>query len=187
MIKPHLYLDTCIILDGILGRRQASIQLLEQAKSEVENGNWECSTSRWTIIELLDNLQEERYVENLRIEGYLFSAIRRVLGNRRQKEAGLQLPDLDDIWIKVREYLTGDYSFIATKHPTNVDFWDKAEDFCASTNIGSTDSIHLTSAILMGCNILVTTDGDFIAIANRYLSAVHPSDIDLAIRRLNRY
>ena len=186
MIKPHLYFDTCIILDGILERRQASIQLLEQAKIEVSNGSWECSTSRWTIIELLDNLQEERYVENLRLEGYLFSAIRRVLGNRRQLDAGLQLPDLDAIWKQVREYLKGDYSFITTQHPKNVDFWDKAEDFCASTNLGSTDSIHLTSAILMGCNVLVTTDQDFIAIANRYLTTVQPADVDTAIKKLNR-
>lgn len=186
MIRPHLYFDTCIILDGILKRRQASMRLLEQAKIEVSNGTWECSTSRWAIIESLDNLQEERYVENLRIEGYLFSAIRRVMGNRRQQDAGLKLPDLDTIWQEVRRYLTGDYAFIATQHPTNVDFWDKAEDFCASTNLGSTDSVHLTSAMLIGCNILVTTDGDFITIANRWITTVPPADVDIAIRKLNR-
>ena len=185
-VIPHLYFDTCVILDGILGRRQSSSQLLTQAKKEVKNGNWKCSTSRWTIIELLDNLQEERYVENLRIEGYLFSRIRSVLGNRRQKEAGLKTPDLDDIWREVHNYFTDEYSFIVTEHPTTVKLWDKAEDFCASTNLGSTDSIHLASAILMGCNILVSTDQDFISIANGWLPTILPADIDIAIRRLNR-
>ena len=98
----------------------------------------------------------------------------------------MKLPDSDAIWQEVRRYLTGDYAFIATQHPTNVDFWDKAEDFCASTNLGSTDSVHLTSAMLIGCNILVTTDGDFITIANRWITTVPPADVDIAIRKLNR-
>lgn len=184
-VVPHLYFDTCVILDGILGRRQSSSLLLTQAKMEVDEGNWKCSTSRWTIIELLDNLQEERYVENLRIEGYLFSRIRSVLGNRRQKEAGLKRPDLDGVWKKVHDYITNEYSFIVTEHPITVELWDKAEDFCASTNLASADSIHLASAIIMGCNILVSTDQDFISIANDWLPTILPADIDIAIRRLH--
>src|SRR5208283_2966821 len=106
MIKPHLYIDSCIILDAILKRRDASKALLSQAEQEVKQGNWLCSSSRWTMIELFDNMQEELYVKNLRIEGNLWSNISRKLHSRRQKEAGLKRPELDSIWKELHEITT---------------------------------------------------------------------------------
>jgi predicted nucleic acid-binding protein len=182
MQKPHLYIDTNVILDAILERKQASSIFLEQAKKN----NWKCSTSRWTMIELLDNMQEERFVEDLRIEGYLFSRIRGLLGNRRQKEAGLKKPELDQVWKVLHDKLSNEYSFIKFKHPLTVSFWDKAEDYASSSNIGATDSIHLATALRIRCNILVTSDQDFIAIANEYILATLPSGIDIALAKLNR-
>ncbi|MFC1916790.1 type II toxin-antitoxin system VapC family toxin [Chloroflexota bacterium] len=185
METPHLYLDTGILLDGILKRKQASLQLLEQAKLEVSRGNWLCSTSRWTIIEVLDNIQEERYVEKLRIDGHLLSRIRSLLGNRRQKEAGLKLLELDKVWLTVHDYIDNNCSFISCSHPRTVKMWDKAEDYCGATNIGSTDALHLASAVLIGCNVLVSNDQDFIAIANEYIFACHPHEVDTTISKLN--
>lgn len=185
MVVPHLYFDTCIILDAIYNRREASSLLLTQAKQEVEQGNWLCSTSRWTIIELFDCMQEELFVKNLRIEGNLWSNISRRLHTRRQMEAGLQKPSLNSIWKKLHELITRQYSFIEFKYPKDETMWNIAEDYCGGTNIGSTDSLHLAAAIEIGCNILVTTDQDFIAIANQYIATVPPSGVDLAIAKLN--
>jgi predicted nucleic acid-binding protein len=177
--RPHLYLDTCIILDAIYNRRrQTSNVLLARAKEEVEQGNWLCSTSRWTMLELFDNMQEELFVTSLRIEGNVWSNISRKLHTRRQKEAGLKKPDLDSIWRRLQELITKDYSFIQFKYPKDVAMWDKAEDYCGGTNIGSTDAIHLASALEIGCNILVTTDQDFLPIANNYIISVLPENID---------
>jgi predicted nucleic acid-binding protein len=185
MIKPHLYLDTCIILDDVYGRRQSSKLLLEQAKKEVEQGNWLCSTSRWTMVELFDNMKEELYVKNLRADCELWSSIGRKIGNRHQKEA-LTKPELDTIWKQLHEYTTEKYPFIKFKYPITEAMWNKAEDYCSGTNISSPDALHLASALEIECNILVSTDGDFMAIAKDYINTVQPSDIDKAISKLNR-
>lgn len=89
-MKPHLYLDTCIFLDAIYNRRDASKMLLTKAKREVEQGNWLCSTSRWTMIELFDNIQEELFVKNLRIDGILWSDISRKLHTRRPERSWIK-------------------------------------------------------------------------------------------------
>jgi len=187
MIQPHLYLDTCIILDAIYNRRAASNSLIKQAKNEVERGNWLCSTSRWTVIELFDNMQEELFVKNLRVEGNLWSNVNRKLHTRRQTGAGLKKPELTSIWKQLHELTNNQLSFIQSQHPLNDAMWNKAEDICGTTNIGSTDALHLASALEIGCNILVTTDQDFITIANinADIIAVPPSEVDLAITKIN--
>jgi len=188
MIKPHLYLDTCIFLDAIYNRRDASKQLLAKAKHEVKQGNWLCSTSRWTMLELLDTMQEELFVKNLRIDNMRWSHISRKLHTRRQQAAGLQKTELDSIWNTLRNKITKDYSFIEFKYPKNVAMWDEAEDICGGTNLSPEDSLHLAAAMEIGCNILVTTDQDFIAIANqyvKYIRTVPPSEVDTAIAKLN--
>lgn len=76
------------------------------------------------------------------------------------------------------------FSFIKSKHPLTESMWDKAEDYCGVTNLSAADSLHLAAAIEIGCNILVTTDQDFIAIARDYIRTVPPSDVDLEIAKL---
>jgi len=192
MAIPHLYLDTCVLLDVVYAVRRASPEsnmLLQQVKIEVERGNWLCSSSRWAVMELFDGMQEELYVDNLRLAGNLWSNVSRILHNRRQEQAGLKRPDLDSIWKQVHELTTGDgvLAFVDFKYPLTQAMWDKAEDICAQTNIGATDALHLASALESGCNILVTTDGDFTRIANHYeIRAVRPSEVDLEIVKMSR-
>jgi predicted nucleic acid-binding protein len=188
MIKPHLYLDTCIFLDVIYNRRDVSKQLLTKARHEVRQGNWLCSTSRWAIIELFDNMQEELFVKNLRIDGILWSDISRKLHTRRQKDAGLKKPDLDAVWNELHNWINGQFSFVEFKYPLTESMWNKAEDYCSVTNLSAEDSLHLAAAVEIGCNILVTTDQDFTTIANdqiKQIRTVPPSEVDMAIAKLN--
>ena len=82
--------------------------------------------------------------------------------------------------------MSQEYSFIKFEHPIDEKIWNKADDFCASTNIGATDAIHLASAITMRCAILVTRDQDFRNIADDYILAILPEDIDKALTKLKR-
>lgn len=181
-MTPHLYLDTSVILDAMHKRWQPSVDLMKRIKTE----NWLCSTSRFTVLEILDVEQEEKFIENLRGQGLLLSKIRGLLGNRRQSAWGLKKRDLDEIYTKLHEVLSTEFPFITFEHPLVAEFWDKAEDYCSATNIGATDAIHLASAVIIGCDILVTRDKDFRRIADDYILSILPEQIEGALRQLRR-
>jgi len=152
----------------------------------IESQNWLCSTSRFTVLEILDTEQEERFIENLRNDGWLLSRIRSVLGNKRQSAWGLKRRELDDIYIKLHDVLTNEFPFITFEHPLTEELWDKAEEYCSVTNIGATDAIHLAAAKEIGCNILVTRDNDFRRIADDFIVSILPEQIDHALAMMNK-
>lgn len=152
----------------------------------IEAENWICSTSRFTVLEILDVEQEEKFIENLRSEGMLLSRIRGVLGNRRQLERGLKRRELDEIYIELHDVLNDEFPFITFEHPLTEELWDKAEGYCAVTNIGATDAIHLAAAKEIGCNILVTRDNDFKRIADDFILSILPEELDSALGKLKK-
>lgn len=180
MEHPHLYLDTNVILDVIDERWQASIDLMKRIKSE----GWLCATSRFAVLEMLDAKQEERFMNNLLDQGFTLSQVVRRLGGRRRGKLALRRKELDAIYIHLHDLLKAEFPFITFEHPHLPELWDRAEEFCAATNIGATDSIHFATAIGVGCNILVTRDPDFRLIADTYIIATHPEDIDKALEQL---
>lgn len=180
-VVPYLYLDTNVILDAIDNRWQPAVDLMNQ----IGKKNWECCTSRFTVLEILDVKQEEKYIENLLVEGHRLSRVRDLLGIRRQPTRGLKVRELNEIYQQLYDKLSQEYSFINFEHPIDEKLWDKADAYGTSTNIGSTDAIHLASAITIGCNILVTRDQDFRAIADDFIIAVLPEDISKGIKRLS--
>lgn len=63
---------------------------------------------------------------------------------------------------------------------------DSAEKICSSTNIESTDSLHLATALHFRCDILVTSDSDFLRLAKPYIIATTPEGIDNALKEYQR-
>ncbi len=178
---PHLYLDTNVIADVIQNRKQSSISLIERIIAD----GWTCSTSRFTILELLDIEQEEKFIEKRIAEGHRLSRIRDFLGQRRQKRHGLTERELIEVYKNLHNEMKSKCSCVNFEHPINEDVWDKADDFCSTTNIGATDAIHLASAIVLKCDILVTHDQDFRDIADNYIIAVTPENIEIGLRQIN--
>lgn len=164
------------------GRWKPAVALMERIKAE----RWKCSTSRFTILEMLDIEHEQRFIDNLLIEGYLLSRVRDLLGVRRQFRWGLKTRELDEIYTKLHDELENKYDFVNFEHPTRAEAWNRADDYCATTNVSATDAIHLALAVEIGCNILVTRDKDFRSIADDFILAILPEDIDKALAKLNR-
>jgi len=181
-MTPHLYLDTSVILDAIHKRYEPSVALMKRIETE----HWQCSTSRFTALEILDVEQEEKFIENLRTEGFLLSKIRGYLGSRRQLEWGLKSRELNEIYVTLHDVLSSEFAFIEFEHPLTEELWDKAEGYCAITNIGAMDAIHLAAALEIGCNILVTRDSDFKRIADDYILSILPEQIDRALKELKK-
>jgi predicted nucleic acid-binding protein len=178
-VNPHLYLDTNVIFDVIENRWQPSLLLIERIKA----GNWDCSTSRFTVLELLDIKQEEKFIENRQAEGHRLSRVRDYLGQRRQTSIGLAERELIEIYKQLHTELKDKCGCVNFEHPIDEKIWDKADDFCSATNIGSTDVIHLASAVILKCDILVTRDQDFRNIADMYIVSIFPENIDTGLRK----
>ena len=185
---PHLYLDTNVILDAIHERYEPSVRFMDRARREADAKRWRCSTSRFTILEMLDIEQEERFVELRHAEGHPLSQVRGMVPSRRQPKWSLPQAELDAIYFRLHKALSKGFAFINYEHPVIAGMWDLAEDYCAATSIGAHDAVHLAFAIAMRCNIIVSRDSDFRVITNNdahnYLIATSPDDIDDALQRL---
>lgn len=180
-IEPKLYLDTNIILDVINNRWTSSVNLVERIKSE----HWKCISSRFTNLELLDIEHEQRYIENLLAEGYPLSRVRGLLGNRYQKAHSLPKRDLEQIHVFLATHAETTLSFISFQYPLAESFWDKAEKYCDTTEIAVADAMHLALALESECNILVTRDKDFCAVADDFIISTSPEGFDIALTKLN--
>ena len=185
-IEPHIYLDTNVILDAIYNRYTPSVELLDRIKNE----GWKCSTSRFTVLEMLEYEQEKAFEDKLVRDGLSRSRLRDYIGRRRQAKWGLNKEELSEVWVSLNIKLANEYDFIDYEHPKGEElwneFWDEAEGFCAATNIGVADAIQLAFAKFMGCNILITHDQDFQSIADMYIIADLPEKIDLALAKLHQ-
>ena len=183
MIEPHIYLDTNVILDAIYQRYIPSLNCLNRIRSE----GWKCSTSRFTVLEMLDYEQEKSFEEKCVGEGILRSRLRDYMGRRRQDKWGLSEAQLSDVWKSLHAKLANEYAFISYEQPADKELWDElwdeAEKFCAATNIGYTDAIQLAFAVCIGCNILITHDQDFQPIADKYIIADLPDNLDIALEK----
>jgi predicted nucleic acid-binding protein len=182
-VQPRLYLDTNVILDAIPPVRwQPSADLIKRIQRE----HWQCTTSRYTFMEMLDEGHKQRYIDNLLAEGYLLDKVRDLLGVRRQKAHELPLIDLEQVYAKLYDVQNTILSCVRFEYPKTPDYWDKADKYCATTCIDPDDAIHLAMAKESECNILVTRDKDFKAIASDYIIAIEPEEIETALKKLSR-
>ena len=170
---PHVYLDTNVILDAVDSRWRPSTDLIERIKAQ----GWPCSTSRFTFLEMLEVKQEDRFMRNRLDEGLTLSQTVRKLGSRRWGNLALRRAQLDAIYEELYAAVETEYPFLTFQRPQSG-LWDQAEEYCAATNIGAVDSIHLATAIGVACDVLVTRDSDFRLIADDYIPAVFPEMID---------
>ncbi|MBI1885102.1 MAG: PIN domain-containing protein [Chloroflexi bacterium] len=172
-------MDTNVILDAVDNRWRPSRDLMARIRSE----GWKCSTSRFTFLEMLEVKQEDRFMRNRLDEGLTLSEIVRQRGNRRWGRLALRRGELDAIYEQLYEAVEAEYPFITFQQP-QTGLWDQAEEYCAATNIGAVDSIHLATAVGVGCDVLATRDQDFRSIADGYIPAAFPENIDAALRDL---
>ncbi len=157
--KPHIYLDTNVILDVIEDRWDPSRDLV----AKVVQLNWLCSTSRFTVLEM-----------------FTLSQIVRRLGGRRTGKFQLRSRELDEIYADLAASIDVHVSCV-TFHAPLDGLWDEAEKLCADTNIAPADAIHLATALGVGCDVLVSRDSDFVGITRRYMPATLPEHIEDAL------
>ena len=158
---PTIYLDTNVCRDCIKNRSKKakdSIHLL----GIIKDRKWECVTSTFTFMELYDIEKDELFFNKKVRLGW---EINKILRERRHK-------DLSDSDLKeVEERIAGFYdehNFIEFHQLDGEKGWEIAEIISNTTNLSAADSIHLAVAWGSACDLLVTSDQDFIDETTRF-------------------
>lgn len=174
---PYAYLDTNVILDVIRGRKTESIRLMEK----VREGKIKACTSGFTFLEILDKEQEYTLVWKMLKDGYSFDAIL-----KKRSERNLNDKELDECFSKMDRTFTMQYK----KH---IDFyylsdvgWDEAVELMHKLNLTSNDAIHLATAIMAGCYLMVSNDQNLLKNAEKVIKVSTPETIDKFLAKISK-
>lgn len=171
---PHLYVDTTVVLDLFFNRRPASVQLLETARSR----GWEVSTSQFTVMEVLDVVQDHRwFVREVAERHRPVSSVVRERHRRKLTEETLRTARRD-----VGQFL-GTYGFIQYFY-LNEDGFNRAAGLCAVTNMSAPDCLHVATAVEAGCDLLVTSDDQVVQEAPDFIDVARPEEAKQKLREL---
>ena len=165
--NPRLYLDTNILISYIHEREEASVNLVNRIRFK----KWECVTSSFTALEIYDIEQLEAWAQDRRMKHWMFDRIMRNYSRRRGNKLGLTGQQLSSVHTTIHD------AFISLKDCIhfillNDTISTAAEQYCATTNIGATDALHLATAWYTAWDILVTNDDDFLGIVKRNIKMI---------------
>lgn len=173
---PVLYLDTNVLINYIYERDNASVNLLKRIRLE----KWPCVTSSFTWLEIYDVERSEAWVQARRSDNWMYSQIIRKYSNRFSDEPGLTSEQLTSVHTTIRNWLISFEGYIKFQR-INDDISIHAERLCATTNIESSDALHLATAVHTGCAILVTNDDKFFVMV-KHLAKAEPNKYPIATR-----
>jgi len=157
--KARIYVDTCILQGALSLRNDVDVVFLNKAKEK----SWKIITSIHAFMELLDIAKDRRFLMNSVIDGWV--DVSTFL--RKRREMDLNRNDFDKIGKRIDKFLKK-YEFVNFMH-IEFDVWEFVKRIVENSNIHSSDALHLASAFVWGCHILVTHDNSFIKEGNMLL------------------
>lgn len=172
-IVPHIYLDANIIVDIIQGQRNSSIHLIETIKNKV----WICSTSAFSYMEVLDIMQENKFIYEKMSEGYPLKKILRMRNDRDLSSA-----TLNKILEVVKNRFFKRYKIYF--YDLSPDGWSLALGLGSDSNISAPDCIHLATAMEAGCDLLITSDETFCNKAIDFMPTSLPEKFEDALKKI---
>lgn len=156
-VQPiRIYVDTNLLLDFINKRRRTAV--CEFFFEKMKETKWECITSAFTLMELVDRDQWLTNTENLLRKGLLPTEIAR---EREQKS--LEGKELEKDLKEVMNFFQANKKKIRVVKSSEKDFWDFNIDLLGRINISAPDVIHLTTALTSGCEIFLSGDKHLIS------------------------
>jgi predicted nucleic acid-binding protein len=163
-----VYLDTGIAIRFIEDRSQTYRDLLDLVRIKVATEHWLCYLSEFAIMEMYDQFQKHQQVLQELRHGELVSTIWRRLGRRPLTRSGfLKAQRKVDRWWQTNSSLL----VVAPPDPYGVtEVLLLASTIAQHSHVATADSVHLSLALLLGCDILLTTDEVFMREINSCLS-----------------
>jgi predicted nucleic acid-binding protein len=157
--KHRIYVDTNILQAANVRKSTPDIVFLENAKKQ----NWEIFTSIHTFMELLDTEKDREFLMKCIIDKGL--DVSTFLAKRKSKK--LSKEDLSDLAAKVNNFFFTN-RFIQVINIKDPD-WNLVKKIGETSNLHSSDILHLVTAWAGNCQLLVTNDEDFIMEGNKVL------------------
>lgn len=151
-----VYVDTPILVKGIRGHDEQYCQHVDALLELSRNGECQCVTSEFAIMEALDTLQTyEFYVQEIEA-GQL--DVEAIFSRRRQRS--LTEDRLVAVEGRVKEWLDARKQALYVRH-AEEDPWELILLLCSYTNIHAPDCVHLAQALLLGCDVIASEDTHF--------------------------
>lgn len=177
---PVLYLDTNVMIDIHKNRNVSSAMLIKM----IDDKKWNCFTSAFAFMEMIDIEQEDEFVRFSRGKGTDYSKICRERYSRT-----MPLSNLQDAETKFKNFFEK-YPFIRLVS-MNSEGWDLALHITSSSSIFAPDAIHLATAWMSDCDLLITNDAHFVKESAKMLTQEGASDCfivcnaDDAVKKMN--
>lgn len=158
-MTARVYVDTNILQGAISGRNTEDILFIKEAKEK----GCKVYTSVYTLMELLDVAKDRKFLMKSVIERWVDVAT--FLQGRKAKN--LSKDELQDVAKRLNNFFLSNETieFINIK---DVD-WDLVKKIGESSNLHSSDVVHLVTAWVGDCHVLVTHDKEFIKEGNKIL------------------
>jgi len=160
LVKPTLYLDTCIIQNSLRRRNTDDVVFFKK----IESLDFKCITSIYTLLELFETAKDRTFLLNEVIKKWI--EVNTFLINRRNKN--LSVTDLTEIADDINNFFS-ENSFLEIYNINDDEDWNLVKEMCENTNIHYSDIIHLATAYNSKCTHLITRDKFFIKEGNKTL------------------
>lgn len=177
--KPRPYLDTNVILDYIRGRNHDSELLLETIKRR----KIRCWTSFYTLLELIDREQENRWIWRRVQNGETLDDILRHRYPRKLNESELQSV-FDEVDKKFMKPFV-DPDIVNVMVPTD-ESWSAILRLLRLQNFSTGDAFQVDTAMGNDCNIFISNDSDLVKMINEtnLIPAARPVELDKKLAEL---
>jgi predicted nucleic acid-binding protein len=164
--KPRVYVDTNVLQGAISRRNTEDLFFLRMAKKE----NWNIFTSIYTLMELLDVAKDRKFLLNSLYEKWI--DVSTFLSERKTKN--LSQEDLANLTKEVNNFFKDNdvIQFINI----NEENWELVKKIGETSNIHSSDALHLVTAWVGNCQVSATNDSGFVSEGNRILAEEKASD-----------
>jgi predicted nucleic acid-binding protein len=129
----------------------------------IQDKRWECATSIYTLLEVMDNKKDNKFAFNKLETGHTFKWI---LRHRDRRD--LSDREIEDIYEKVYNEFFDKYKFVEF-YELDIKGWERAIELSRKSNISAPDLIHLATAQELNCDFLVTNDDSFLKQAKKFM------------------
>jgi predicted nucleic acid-binding protein len=169
-----------VILDYIRKRNISSISLLE----EIKENRIRCYTSYYTLFELIDSEQENKWIWKRVQEGETLDDFL-----RHRYPRALEKDELRAVFksIESRFLIPFVKSGIVQVVIPESESWDSILKLLQKHNFSLGDAFQFDTAVGIGCNVFLTRDSDLAHMINELRLKVHaitPADVDKRLKEL---
>jgi predicted nucleic acid-binding protein len=171
--KPRPYIDTNLFLDYVRNRNKESVMLLET----IRHKKIVCRTSYYTLLELIDREQENRWIWKRVQTGDTLDDFLRHRYPRKLDNADLSTAFKEVETKFLKPFVDTDIVYLV--YPSGQS-WDSILKILRTDNFSVGDAFQVDASIGTHCNVFITRDSELAKMLNdaKLIPATTPEELD---------